>query len=193
MTKVPLWVTVDEVVELHKYVILTSPHPDEPMGIANNSALASAVGRPLQHFFYGPEDTCDDLVFLGAKLCIGISESQAFLQGNKRTAFAAMEMFLNHNTFQISDTAVTQVAELILQTAHPNHELRLDEEGFAEKLDRYVVDLDNPMTTGGLVSRGKMNDIAVALGKLTIAEAKYSKIIALPDPRIPPLFDPDRD
>lgn len=171
MSEAPLWVTVDEVIDLNRHVIAKSPIPGEPFGIVDQSALESAVARPLQHFSYGPEDTYDDLVLLGVKLCVGISESQAFRQGNKRTGFAAMEMFFNHNSYEISDAAVGQVASLILASADPDHSSRLSDEDFAEDLDRYIVDLkDDAITAGGLVGQGKLEALTVALGAVTYTE-----------------------
>jgi len=180
MISTPLWVTVDEVVDLNRHVIAKSPIIGEPFGLTDPAALGSAVARPIQHFNYGPEDTQDDLVLLGAKLCIGISEAQAFRQGNKRTGFAAMEMFFNLNSYEISHAAVGQVAELIMRSAHPDHAQRIDDEEFAEGLDPYVVDFNDTITMGGLVSAGKMSQIALALSGVTVQGVTIAEILNPP-------------
>jgi death-on-curing protein len=154
----PAWVTVDEVIELNKHAVNRT---QEPFGLVHPGSLGSAVARPEQHFSYGPTDTHDDLVLLGTKLCIGISESQAFIQGNKRTGFAAMEMFFNHNGFTVSTAAVDRVAALIIGAAHPNHAYRLSDDEFAYELDPFVVEASD-VTTGGLLSLN-MNMIETAM------------------------------
>ncbi len=50
--------------------------------------------RPRMVAFY---EGVDDPVALGALLAVGISQAQAFLDGNKRTAFLTMDTFLETN------------------------------------------------------------------------------------------------
>jgi death on curing protein len=51
------------------------------------------MARPRNAFAYGEED----IVTLAVTLMAGISRAHAFEQGNKRTAFAAMRLFLRAN------------------------------------------------------------------------------------------------
>src|SRR5207237_7521687 len=57
--------------------------------------LESAVMRPQMAAYYEGAD----LVRQAALLAVGISQSQAYLDGNKRTAFAAVDVFLRLNGF----------------------------------------------------------------------------------------------
>lgn len=91
MSVEPRWVTPEQAVALNCRVVQAT---GEPHGINILGAIEAAVASPVQHFNYGSPATHDDLVLLGAKLCIGISQAQAFAQGNKRTALAGMALFL---------------------------------------------------------------------------------------------------
>ncbi|MGT2516874.1 hypothetical protein ACVOMT_24195 (plasmid) [Sphingomonas panni] len=56
----------------------------------------------------------------GLSFASASSESQGFIQGNKRTGLAAMEMFFNINGYAIAPTAQGDLADLILASAHPD-------------------------------------------------------------------------
>src|SRR3990167_909458 len=66
--------------------------------------LEGACERPRNHWHY---DGVNDVVALGGVLLSGLARNHPFLQGNKRTAFAAMIGFFGANgyRFQISDHA----------------------------------------------------------------------------------------
>jgi death-on-curing protein len=147
VTVEPVWLTVEDVIRLNQDVVAET---GEPHLIASLNGLESAVARPLMHFQYGPDETHDDLVLLGAKLCIGISESQAFQQGNKRTGLVAMMTFFNDNGYDIDSSAHRHVADMVLGSAHPDHALRLTDEEFAEYIDPYVIEGVHPDILAGL-------------------------------------------
>jgi death-on-curing protein len=63
-------------------------------GIRDEGLLASALARPHNLEAYG-EDV--DVCALAAAYAFGIARNHPFLDGNKRTAFVAMELFLNLN------------------------------------------------------------------------------------------------
>jgi death on curing protein len=64
-------------------------------GIRDESLLLSALARPQQLWCYGnpPPDVCD----LATAYAHGIAKNHPFLDGNKRTAAIACELFLNLN------------------------------------------------------------------------------------------------
>ncbi len=72
-------------------------------GIRDEGLLASALARPLNLAAYG-EDV--DVAGLAASYAFGIARNHPFLDGNKRTAFVVMELFLNLNgwTLDANDT-----------------------------------------------------------------------------------------
>jgi death on curing protein len=63
-------------------------------GIRDEGLLASALARPHNLEAYG-EDV--DAAALAATYAFGIARNHPFLDGNKRTAFVVMELFLNLN------------------------------------------------------------------------------------------------
>jgi death on curing protein len=65
-------------------------------GIRDKGLLASALARPQNLEAYG-EDV--DAASLAASYAFGIARNHPFFDGNKRTAFVVMELFLNLNGY----------------------------------------------------------------------------------------------
>ena len=63
-------------------------------GIRDEGLLSSALARPHNLEAYGQNP---DAASLAAAYAFGISRNHPFLDGNKRTAFVVMELFLNLN------------------------------------------------------------------------------------------------
>lgn len=70
---------------MEKFGFASAPLRDEGM-------LESAIMRPRMAAYYEA-----DLIRQAALLAVGISRAQAFLDGNKRTAFLACDVFLRLN------------------------------------------------------------------------------------------------
>jgi death-on-curing protein len=70
-------------------------------GVRDPNALASALARPQQLDSYGQPDVAD----LAAAYGYGLAKNHPFLDGNKRTAFVAVELFLvlNGHSLDASD------------------------------------------------------------------------------------------
>jgi len=66
---------------------------DEPKPLRDEGTLESAVKRPQMAAYYEGAD----VVRQAAPLGVGISQAQAFLDGNKRTAYLALNTFLRMN------------------------------------------------------------------------------------------------
>jgi len=64
-----------------------------PAPLRDEGLLESAAMRPRMAFHYERAD----LIRQCALLAIGVAQAQAFLDGNKRTAFAAADVFLRLN------------------------------------------------------------------------------------------------
>jgi death-on-curing protein len=62
-------------------------------GIRDEGLLESALARPLQKEAYGEPDLND----LAAAYLFGIVKNHPFVDGNKRTGFAAADLFLYFN------------------------------------------------------------------------------------------------
>lgn len=67
-------------------------------GVRDANLLASALARPEQLVHYGTPDIAD----LAASYGFGISRNHPFVDGNKRTAFVAVELFLELNGFELN-------------------------------------------------------------------------------------------
>lgn len=63
-------------------------------GIRDENLLESALARPQQRWAYESEA---DLFDLAAAYAFGIAKNHPFIDGNKRTAFAVMVLFLALN------------------------------------------------------------------------------------------------
>ncbi len=62
-------------------------------GLRDAGLLDSALNRPLNLATYGEPD----VAALAASYAVGLSKNHPFVDGNKRTAFVAMELFLALN------------------------------------------------------------------------------------------------
>lgn len=88
---IPRWLSVKEVLRLHDIQIRR--YGGQP-GIRDPGLLESAVLRPRNKHHY---DNVEDIVELAADYAVAISGNHPFLDGNKRTAFYAMAVFLELN------------------------------------------------------------------------------------------------
>ncbi len=85
------YLTIDELIKLHDEIVKRSGSPHAPL--IHPDKLDSALNRPRHASWYEEAD----LVRQAVILAVGISQSQAFLDGNKRAAFAAFRVFLEVN------------------------------------------------------------------------------------------------
>lgn len=67
------------------------------VGVRDAGLLESALARPQQLAHYGSPDAAD----LAASYGYGLSRNHPFVDGNKRTAFVATELFLALNGFDL--------------------------------------------------------------------------------------------
>lgn len=66
-------------------------------GLRDANALESAIARPEQLAHYGKPDVAE----LAAAYGFGIARNHPFSDGNKRTAFVAVELFLTLNRYEL--------------------------------------------------------------------------------------------
>lgn len=71
------------------------------IGVRDEGLLDSALARPLNRAGYGEPD----IVELAALYAVAIARNHPFIDGNKRTAYVALEVFLRLNgcRFPVSD------------------------------------------------------------------------------------------
>jgi death on curing protein len=80
------------------------------VGVRDAGLLESALARPENPAAYGKPDVAD----LAAAYGYGISRNHAFIDGNKRTGFVAVELFLELNGHELAasdaDCVMTMLA-----------------------------------------------------------------------------------
>ena len=80
------------------------------MGLRDPGLLESALARPLNHASYGEPDIPE----LAAIYAIALARNHPFIDGNKRVAYIALELFLHLNGYSLpvpdADAVVTMLA-----------------------------------------------------------------------------------
>jgi death-on-curing protein len=101
-----------------------------PAGVRDEGMLASAMSRPQNRSNYESPDAAD----LAASYAFGIARNHPFVDGNKRTAFVAMELFLDLNGLALHATDEDCVLKT-LQLASGE----IDEPAFAQWIREHFV------------------------------------------------------
>lgn len=89
-----LYLTFEEILAVHEAAMERSGHAST--ALLHPDKLESALVRPQNAAYYEGAD----LIMQVATLMIALSESQAFEEGNKRTAFLAAEVMFNINGYE---------------------------------------------------------------------------------------------
>lgn len=87
------WVWIAESVVLAIHEAQLAEHGGMA-GVRDENLLASALARPCNLDAYGDNP---DVAAIAAAYAFGIARNHPFFDGNKRTAFVLMELFLNLN------------------------------------------------------------------------------------------------
>ena len=103
MANEPRWLSSDDLRDLNLFTVTKA---GEPFGVLNEGALEGALARPANHYFYEGED---DVLVLACVLLIAIGRAHAFMQGNKRTALLAANLFLMRNGYVLRHTSADGV------------------------------------------------------------------------------------
>lgn len=99
-------------------------------GVRDAGLLASALARPVNLVAYGKPDAAACAAAYG----FGIARNHPFIDGNKRTAFVCVELFLALNGFDVTaDDAACVTATMALAAG------KIDEAAFADWLRRHMV------------------------------------------------------
>src|SRR3954464_5050834 len=101
-------------------------------------ALQSAVHRPITAAHYSGAD----LIEQGAALALAISQSQAFVDGNKRAAFQALDLFLYLNGKEFIGEPLA-LADQLIAVAQASNDRETAEANFLRWLNSWVIDRDN--------------------------------------------------
>ncbi len=87
----PRWITKTGLVALHDRSLALH---GGSAGLRDEGLLESALARPLYRHAY---ETIDRITDLAATYAVALSSNHPFVDGNKRTAFLAMGLFLEKN------------------------------------------------------------------------------------------------
>lgn len=107
MTRTWVWVADSVVLAIHEAQL--AEHGGLA-GIRDEGLLFSALARPLNVAAYGDNP---DVASLAAAYAFGLARNHPFLDGNKRTAFVVMELFLNLNGWILSADDATCISTML--------------------------------------------------------------------------------
>ena len=128
MPNEPHWLPIEAVIEHNRLEVEAT---GERHFLRDRGLLEGALARPRNAFAYGEED----IVVLAVRLMAGVAQAHAFEQGNKRTAFAAMRIFLRTNGYDTAfEDSVSWADEIIAFVEH-----RSTEEDFVQAIRPFVV------------------------------------------------------
>lgn len=103
------WRWIDDAVLIAVHEMQLAEHGGGA-GLRDLALLESALAKPLNLAAYGEPDACA----LAAAYGYGIARNHAFIDGNKCTAFVAVELFLRLNGWQLeasyADCVLTMLA-----------------------------------------------------------------------------------
>jgi death on curing protein len=106
-----VWLSRQIVVSLHDLMIARYGGSD---GIRDEGLLESALAQPLNLAGYGDPDTAE----LAAFCAIAIARNRPFIDGNERTAFSALTLFLALNGEELEAPEVEAVTIMLRLAAN---------------------------------------------------------------------------
>jgi death on curing protein len=124
------YLTADQVIQLHDL--------EERAGLRDRSLLESAVGAP-QHTFDGV-DLWQSIHEKAAALMRSLSQNQAFVDGNKRTALLAVAVFYSFNGYEFRPPTDAEVVHLLVDLAIDHVEVPK----VAEQLEHWATEIPDP-------------------------------------------------
>ena len=104
--------TLAEVIAIHERVLRGLGEVPRPL--RDEGLLESALTRPQMAAFYERADVVRQATLLGT----GISQAQAFLDGNKRTAFQTLDAFLWVNGWEYVSEPLALAQQLEQRAEH---------------------------------------------------------------------------
>lgn len=125
------WVWVQDKVVLAIHEAQLAEHGGAE-GIRDQNGLASALARPQNLAAYGGKQ---DAASLATSYAFGISRNHPFTDGNKRTAFVVMELFLELNGWRLEASDADCIGAMEALAAG-----QLPEKSFAQWVREHLVE-----------------------------------------------------
>ena len=107
--KEPHWIPVEAIRAIHLELI--AEHGGLP-GLKDGNLLESALARARNLWSYGRPTLFD----LAAAYGFGLAKNHSFVDGNKRTALAAIDIFLRMNGWEL-DSSEAETVDIIQRLA----------------------------------------------------------------------------
>jgi len=105
---VSAWIWLDRAVLIAAHDEQLAEHGGAA-GFRDEGLFDSALSRPPNLDAYGEPDACA----LAASYAVALAKNHPFIDGNKRTAFVAMELFLMLNGHELNATDVECVLAML--------------------------------------------------------------------------------
>ncbi len=110
MSAPPVWIDVRAILFLHDESLAMF---GGARGLRDSGLLESALARPVNQLLYKLD--CD-IAELAAAYAFGLAKNHPFVDGNKRTAFLALGLFLAVNHRRLETTQIDAI-EMMLSLA----------------------------------------------------------------------------
>ena len=107
MTPEPRWISKKALLLLHEESLAEF---GGARGLHDEGLLESALARPQNAYAYKPE--CS-LVDLAAAYAFGLAQNHPFIDGNKRTAFLSIGLFLAINGYRLKADQVEAIQTIL--------------------------------------------------------------------------------
>ena len=107
----PEWLTIAGVKAIHRVQL---DKFGGPVGIRDEGLLESALNRPQNLYHYEPHTA---IFRMAAAYGFGIAKNHPFVDGNKRTAFLAMYVFLGANGWSLEAPQVETILKMLALAA----------------------------------------------------------------------------
>lgn len=92
----PVWLDRALILALHSDILAVTGGAE---GVRDEGLLESALARPRHRYDY---EGTSDIVELAATYAVAISSNHPFVDGNKRSAFMALGLFLDDNGLMLT-------------------------------------------------------------------------------------------
>lgn len=109
------YLTLADAIAIHEEIVQRTGGGFSPL--RDERLLESALARPRMAAYYDQAH----VVRQAALLAVAISQAQSFVDGNKRTAYACMEVFLYLNGFRFSGEPVEMAKQLEALASRPGN------------------------------------------------------------------------
>jgi len=128
----PEWLDINIVLDMHAEQLALFGGAD---GMRDRALLESALARPVNKFAYGEAD----IAVLAAAYGFGIARNHPFIDGNKRTAFASIIVFLGLGGIELDAPPETATAVMLSLAAG-----EIDEDDLARWIAGNIHPLEAP-------------------------------------------------